>query len=181
MDEYILAVDDRDIETGYMEKMEVHQKGILHRAFSVMLFNNEGEVLLQKRAKKKYHSPGLWTNCCCSHQREGETLEEAVSRRLKDELGIKCECREVFKFMYRVEFENGLVEHEIDHVFFGQYNGKVFPNVDEVEEIRWVSLDKLGEEMSDHPENFTYWFQILMKQPEMQLIGRQIQIADACK
>ena len=181
MDEYILTVDDRDIETGYMEKMEVHQKGILHRAFSVMLFNNEGEVLLQKRAKKKYHSPGLWTNCCCSHQREGETLEEAVSRRLKDELGIKCECREVFKFMYRAEFENGLVEHEIDHVFFGQYNGKVFPNVDEVEEIRWVSLDKLGEEMSDHPENFTYWFQILMKQPEMQLIGRQIQIADACK
>jgi len=181
MDEYILTVDDRDIETGYMEKMEVHQKGILHRAFSVMLFNNEGEVLLQKRAKKKYHSPGLWTNCCCSHQREGETLEEAVSRRLKDELGIKCECREVFKFMYRVEFENGLVEHEIDHVFFGQYNGKVFPNVDEVEEIRWVSLDKLGEEMSDHTEDFTYWFQILMKQPEMQLIGRQIQIADACK
>jgi isopentenyl-diphosphate delta-isomerase len=174
MAEYILTVDDQDRETGYMEKMEAHEKGVLHRAFSVMIFNDEGEVLLQKRAKMKYHSPGLWANSCCSHQREGETLTEAVSRRIKEELGITCDCKEEFKFRYQVEFDNGLIEHEIDHVFIGHYNGTVVPNEDEVEEICWVSLDKLNKEMSEHPENFTYWFKILMKQPEMQLIGQQI-------
>ena len=170
MAEYILTVDEQDRETGYMEKMEVHKKGILHRAFSVMIFNNEGEVLLQRRAKGKYHSPGLWTNSCCSHQKEGETLAEAVSRRIREELGITCGCREVFKFKYFVEFDNGLIEHEIDHVFIGQYSGNVFPKKDEVEEVCWISLDKLNKEMMEHPEDFTYWFKILMKQPKMQLI-----------
>jgi len=174
MEEYILIVDDQDRETGYMEKMEVHKKGVLHRAFSVMIFNNEGEVLLQKRAKKKYHSPGLWSNSCCSHQREGETLKEAVSRRIQEELGIACDCKDEFKFKYRIEFDNGLIEHEIDHVFIGQYNGNVFPNEEEVEEICWITLDKLNKEMSEHPEDFSYWFKILMRQPEMQLIGQQI-------
>lgn len=170
MAEYILTLDEQDREKGYMEKMEVHQKGILHRAFSVMIFNNKGEVLLQKRAKGKYHSPGLWTNSCCSHQREGETLTEAVSRRIRQELGIECDCKEVFNFKYRVEFDNGLIEHELDHVFIGYYNGKVFPDEDEIEEIRWISLDKLNKEMMEHPEDFTYWFKILMKQPKKQLI-----------
>lgn len=174
MAEYILTVDEQDRETGYMEKMEVHKKGVLHRAFSVLIFNNEGEVLLQKRAKMKYHSPGLWTNSCCSHQREGETLTEAVKRRIKEELGIMCHIQEIFKFKYLVEFDNGLIEHELDHVFIGLYNGNVFPDEDEVEEIRWVSLDKLNKEMKEHPEEFTYWFKILMKQPEMQLIGHKI-------
>lgn len=174
MAEYILTVDEQDRETGYMEKMEVHKKGVLHRAFSVMIFNNEGEVLLQKRARKKYHSPGLWSNSCCSHQREGETLTEAVSRRIKEELGIICDIKEEFKFKYRVEFDNGLIEHELDHVFIGHCNGNVYPNEDEVEEIRWATLDKLYKEMSEHPENFTYWFIILMKQKEMQLIGQRI-------
>lgn len=174
MAEYILTVDEQDRETGYMEKIDVHKKGVLHRAFSVMIFNSEGEVLLQKRAGMKYHSPGLWTNSCCSHQREGEALTEAVSRRLNEELGITCECREAFKFMYRVEFDNGLIEHEIDHVFIGKYDGNVSPNEDEVEEIRWVTQDKLNKEICEHPEGFTYWFQILMKQPEMQIIGQQI-------
>jgi len=175
MAEYILTVDEKDRETGYMEKMEVHKKGVLHRAFSVLIFNSKGEVLLQKRAEIKYHSPGLWTNSCCSHQREGENLNDAVSRRLKEELGIVCECKEVFKFKYRVEFDNGLIEHEIDHVFIGQYDGNISPNQDEIEEIRWVPLDKLNKEMSENPEDFTYWFQILMKQPEMQLIVQQVQ------
>lgn len=175
MKEYILTVDEQDRETGYMEKMEVHKKGILHRAFSVMIFNNKGEVLLQKRAKHKYHSPGLWSNSCCSHQREGETLTEAVIRRIKEELGIACDCKEIFNFKYRVEFDNGLIEHELDHVFIGYYNGNVFPNEDEVEETRWVTMDRLNKEISEHPEDFTYWFKILMKQPEMQLIGQQKQ------
>lgn len=173
MAEYILIVDDQDRETGYMEKMEVHKKGVLHRAFSAMIFNNEGEVLLQKRAKKKYHSPGLWTNSCCSHQRKGETLTEAVPRRIGEELGITCDCKEKFKFKYQIEFDNGLIEHEIDHVFIGHYNGNVFPNEEEVEGVRWVPLNKLNKEMSEHPEDFTYWFKILMKQPEMQLIGQR--------
>lgn len=172
--EYILTVDEQDRETGYMEKMEVHKKGVLHRAFSVMIFNNKDEVLLQKRAIIKYHSPGLWTNSCCSHQRQGETLTEAVSRRIKEELGITCDFKEAFKFKYRVEFDNGLIEHELDHVFIGYYNEKVFPNEDEVEEIRWVPLDELKNEMSEHPEEFTYWFKILMEQPKMQLIIQQI-------
>lgn len=174
MAEYILTVDEQDRETGFMEKMEVHEKGILHRAFSLMIFNDKGEVLLQKRAKEKYHSPGLWTNSCCSHQRQGETLEEAVARRTKEELGITCDFKEVFKFKYRAEFDNSLTEHEIDHVFIGHYNGNIFPNQEEVEEIRWISLDKLNKEMTDHPDNFTYWFKILMKQPQMQVIIQDI-------
>lgn len=181
MAENILTVDEQDRETGYMEKIEVHKKGILHRAFSVMIFNDNGEVLIQKRAKRKYHSPGLWTNSCCSHQREGETLTEAVARRIQEELGITCDCKEEFKFKYRVEFDNGLIEHEIDHVFIGHYNGNVFPNEDEVEEIRWVPLDKLHKEMREHPEDFTYWFKILMKQPEMELIVQHISEGKACK
>jgi len=174
MPEYILTVDEQDREKGYMEKMEVHEKGILHRAFSVMIFNHKGEVLLQKRAQSKYHSAGLWTNSCCSHQREGETLSEAVSRRIRDELGISCACKEAFTFKYRVEFENGLIEHEIDHVFVGRYDGKIFPNKDEIEEIRWVSPEKLRMEMTEHTEAFTYWFRILMKQPEMLSIIQRI-------
>lgn len=174
MSEHILTVDEQDIETGYMEKMEVHKKGVLHRAFSVMIFNDKGEMLLQKRAKRKYHSPGLWSNSCCSHQRKGETLAEAVTRRIREELGISCDCKEVFQFKYMAEFDNGLIEHELDHVFIGQYNGIVFPNEEEVEEIRWVSYDRLRKEMREHPEYFTYWFQILLKQPKMQLIEQTI-------
>jgi len=174
MAEYILTVDEQDRETGYMEKMEVHKRGVLHRAFSVMIFNNKGEVLLQKRAKEKYHSPGLWTNSCCSHQRQGEALTEAVARRIREELGISCDCMEAFKFNYLAQFDNGLIEHEIDHVFIGHYNGNVFPNKDEVEEIRWISLDKLYKEINEHPEDFTYWFKILMKQKKMQLIAQRI-------
>jgi isopentenyl-diphosphate Delta-isomerase len=166
-EEYILTVDEQDREIGYMEKLKVHQLGLLHRAFSVMVFNPKGEVLLQKRATLKYHSPGLWSNTCCSHQREGESLVDAVSRRLQDELGFLCECKEIFQFKYQVKFDNGLTEYEIDHVFFGQFNGEVIPNRDEVEEIKWVNMDDLKNEMKEYPERFTYWFQILMDQPQM--------------
>ncbi len=172
--EDIITVDDMDRETGHMEKLEVHKRGILHRAFSVMIFNHEGEVLLQKRAKEKYHSPGLWSNACCSHQRVGETLAEAVSRGLLEELGIICHCREVFQFQYRVEFDNSLIEHEIDHVFFDQYDGKVLPNKEEVEEIQWIELDKLSEDMKEHPERYTYWFRIMMEQTEIRSLEKLV-------
>ncbi len=172
--EFIITVDEQDSETGTMEKVEVHRQGILHRAFSVIIFNHKGEMLLQKRAKMKYHSPGLWSNTCCSHQRVGETLKEAVSRRIQEELGFTCECKEVFQFKYRVEFDNGLIENEIDHVFWGYYNGIVIPKKDEVEEIQWVNPDKLSKDMKEHPETFTYWFRILMDQPEMLSLDKQI-------
>lgn len=165
MSEYIITVDEKDRETGAIEKLEAHRRGILHRAFSVMIFNKEGEILLQKRAKLKYHSPGLWSNACCSHQRVGESLDEAVSRRLNEELGFTCDCKEVFQFRYHVEFDNGLIEHELDHVYFGYFNGKVFPNKDEIEEIMWIKPDKLNKDMMEHPTNYTYWFKVLMEQP----------------
>ncbi len=165
--EYIITVDEQDRETGYLEKLDVHRRGILHRAFSVVIFNNKGEMLLQKRAKVKYHSPGLWSNTCCSHQRVGETLTDAVSRRVLEELGFTCDCKEIFQFKYHVEFDNGLIEHEIDHVFLGYYNDRVIPREDEVEQVQWVELDQLRKDMEEHPERYTVWFRILMDQPEM--------------
>lgn len=174
MSEYIIIVDEQDRVVGTMEKLEAHRLGILHRAFSVLIFNQQSEVLLQRRAKKKYHSPGLWSNTCCSHQRERETLEEAVSRRLQEELGFTCVCKEVYCFQYRVEFNNGLIENEMDHVFLGFYDGIVTPNKDEIDEFRWVNLNELKQEMKEKPEQFTFWFQLLMEQiielPEIKLM-----------
>ncbi len=172
--EYIVTVDEQDTETGYMEKLEAHRRGILHRAFSVIIFNQKGEMLLQKRAATKYHSPGLWSNTCCSHQRRGETLIQAVSRRLQEELGFTCDCKEIFHFIYRVEFDNGLIEHELDHVFLGYYNGIVSPNKEEVGDIKWVDLTKLSKDRKEHPERFTYWFKILMDQPELLSIAKLV-------
>jgi len=164
MPEYIITVDEQDREIGSMEKLEAHRLGVLHRAFSILVFNKMGELLLQRRAFHKYHTPGLWSNTCCSHQRVGETLKEAVARRLKEELGFTCECKEIHQFRYRVEFDNGLIEHEMDHVFMGKYEGEVIPNKEEVAEIRWVNLTDLKQEMNEKPEEFTYWFRILMEQ-----------------
>jgi len=155
--ELILLVDRNDNESGYGEKLQVHRDGLLHRAFSIFIFNQKGEVLIQKRHSGKYHSPGLWSNTCCSHQKAGETLEQAVHSRLKHEMGFDTELHEVFSFIYRVEFDNGLTENEFDHVFFGHYNGPVSPEPSEVDEYRWVSMDELKDEMKLHPENFTYW------------------------
>lgn len=156
--ELILLVDSNDNECGYGEKLKVHKDGLLHRAFSVFIFNMKGEMLIQKRHSGKYHSPGLWSNTCCSHQKEGETLEQAVHSRLVYEMGFDTELNEVFSFIYRVEFENGLTENEFDHVFFGHYDGPVSPGSSEVEDYRWVSMDELRDEMERHPECFTYWF-----------------------
>jgi len=160
MPEYILTVDEKDNVTGKEEKIKVHREGKLHRAFSIFVFNSKGEVLLQKRAGSKYHSAGLWTNTCCSHQRVGENLEEAVHRRLKEEMGFDCELKEAFTFTYRVKFDNGLSENEYDHVFFGKFDGKPEPNPKEVDEWKWVSLEELRKDIQKNPDDYTYWLKV---------------------
>lgn len=165
--EYIITVDEQDRETGYIEKLEAHKQGVLHRAFSILVFNKEGEILLQKRNKDKYHSPGLWTNTCCSHQRVGEQLSEAITRRLMEEMGFVCELKELFHFIYKTQFDDGLTEYELDHVFIGEYNGVIAINEEEVEEYKWVTYPQLQEDMKEYPENYTYWFKILMDNSKM--------------
>jgi isopentenyl-diphosphate delta-isomerase len=160
MPEYILTVDENDNVTGKEEKIKTHREGRLHRAFSIFVFNSKGELLLQKRAKSKYHSSGLWTNTCCSHQRAGENLEEAVHRRLKEEMGFDCELKEAFTFTYRVKFDNGLSENEYDHVFFGKFDGKPEPNPKEVDDWKWVSLEELRKDIQKNPDDYTYWLKV---------------------
>jgi isopentenyl-diphosphate delta-isomerase len=165
--EHVILVDEADRETGTMEKIEAHAKGMLHRAFSILLFNSKGEILIQKRAHTKYHSAGLWTNTCCSHPAPGELMKDATRRKLMQEMGIDEPSDFAFKFMYRTELENNLVEHELDHVFLGKFDGQPAINVKEVEAYRWVSLDALRKEIEMSPENFTYWFKLIMSRPEM--------------
>lgn len=159
-EEMILLVDQDDKEIGYGEKAEVHKKGIFHRAFSIFIFNSRGELLLQKREKNKYHSPGLWTNTCCSHQRMGEELNEATHRRLKEEMGFDSDLEEIFKFSYNIAFNEDLHENEYDHVFIGRYNGKVDINPKEVEEFKWVELGALKKDVKEFPNKYTYWFKL---------------------
>ena len=157
MPEYILLVDENDNIIGKEEKIKTHQEGKLHRAFSIFVFNSKGELLLQKRGKSKYHSGGLWTNTCCSHQRDGETLEEAVHRRLKEEMGFDCELKEMFTFTYRIKFDNDLFENEYDHVFLGKFDGEPTPNSEEVDEWKWIDLEELKKGIRENPDNYTYW------------------------
>lgn len=166
MVENIIVVDKFDKEIGSIEKMEAHHKGILHRAFSILVFNKKNELLLQKRDKGKYHSPGLWTNTCCSHPRFGESLEQAVNRRLKEEMGFTCELKEVFSFIYKAELENKLTENEFDHVFMGIYDGEVEINKDEVEDYKWISIEEVKVDMENNPEQYTYWFKVLFHRAE---------------
>lgn len=161
MEEYIIAVDNFDKEIGPIEKMEAHYKGVLHRAFSILIFNSNNELLLQKRHSEKYHSPRLWTNTCCSHPRFGESLQEAVYRRLKEEMGFTCELKEIFSFVYKVEFEDNLLENEFDHVFVGTYDGEIIPNENEVEDFKWVSINEIKANIIANPHLYTYWFKCL--------------------
>lgn len=160
--EYILLVNDEDEEIGIGEKMEVHKTGTLHRAFSIFVFNSENKLLLQKRAISKYHSGGLHTNTCCSHQRKGENLYETIHTRLVEEMGFDCDLEEIFSLKYRAELDNGLIEHEIDHVFIGRYDGEPVPNPDEVDDYYWVDLEDVLRDVAESPENFTYWFKLLI-------------------
>lgn len=154
--EEVILVDGNDREIGTEEKMKAHQEGKLHRAFSIFVFNSKGELLLQKRAKSKYHSGGLWTNTCCSHPRPGETLENSVHRRLKEEMGFDCELREIFSFKYKVKLEN-IFENEYDHVFIGKFDGKPHPNPEEVDEWKWIKLKELKNDMKKNPDKYSYW------------------------
>lgn len=169
MEEKVVLVTPKDEFLGLMEKMEAHQKGLLHRAFSVFLFNEKGEMLLQRRAKSKYHSPKLWTNACCSHPREGETYHDAAIRRLNEELGISCKIEKKFDFIYKADVGQGLWEHELDWVFAGFYEGRFNLNPDEVSEIRYISWENLEREITETPENFTEWFKIILNEYKQHL------------
>lgn len=164
MEEQVVLISEDDQILGQMGKMEAHINGILHRAFSVFLFNENGEMLLQRRAADKYHSPNQWTNACCSHPRMGETYKEGANRRLKEELGIETPIEEKFHFIYKANVGGDLIEHERDHVFSGDYNGDFVLDPSEVAEVRYISMENLDKEMEEHPENFTEWFKIILKE-----------------
>ncbi len=156
----IILVNEKDEEIGTMEKLEVHLRGLLHRAFSVFIFNSKGEMLLQQRAVNKYHSGGLWTNACCSHPKPGESNQQAAERRLKEEMGFITSVQKIFEFIYSSEFENGLKEFEFDHVFAGIYDGAMCPNADEVNDYCFKSIDSIKESLHSNPSQFTTWFHI---------------------
>jgi len=163
IEENVILVNENDEQIGVMPKMEAHQKAMLHRAFSVFIFNNKNELMLQQRAMHKYHSPGLWTNTCCSHQRVGESNIEAGKRRLQEEMGFVTELQETISFIYKAPFDNGLTEHEFDHVMIGYYDEEPKINLDEVSDWKWMALDHLKTDMNSHPENYTAWFKIIFE------------------
>lgn len=156
----VILVDEYDEPVGSMEKMEVHQKALLHRAFSVFIFNKKNEMLLHKRARKKYHSAGLWTNACCSHPSPGEKTLAAAEKRLQEEMGISTVLKKAFDFTYKADFENGLTEYEFDHVFVGEYDGPVMPNTDEVSDYCFMTLESIKNSILTNPEKYTAWFKI---------------------
>tara|TARA_B100000809_G_scaffold86972_2_gene85478 strand:- start:12126 stop:12668 length:543 start_codon:yes stop_codon:yes gene_type:complete len=158
--EGVILVDIDDNELGVMEKMEAHRKGVLHRAFSIFIFNSQGEMLLQKRASEKYHSGGLWSNTCCSHPRKGERTLAAANRRLNEEMGMKASLTHAFSFQYRAELDKELIEHELDHVFIGYSNDLPQINIDEVESYCYVSPELLQMGLEKHEDEYTEWLKI---------------------
>ena len=162
----VILVDERDVQTGTMEKLEVHQKALLHRAFSIFVFNAKGEMLLHKRAANKYHSAGLWTNACCSHPSPGEDTLSAAHNRLQEEMGISINMEKVFDFTYKAVFDNGLTEHEFDHVFVGEYDGAIFPDKEEVSDYCFKSIGDIKDSIQTHPQKYTEWFKIAFPKME---------------
>jgi isopentenyl-diphosphate delta-isomerase len=162
--EHVILVNEQDEAIGTMEKMEAHRKGILHRAFSILLFNSKGEMLLQQRALNKYHSGGLWTNACCSHPLPGETMEAATRRKLYQEMGIDLPTTFAYKFLYRTTLDHDLIEHEYDHVYIGYHDGEPAINRDEVADWKYIDLLLLREDMRSHPAAYTYWFKLIVEQ-----------------
>lgn len=160
-EEEVILVTPKDEVRGTMPKMEAHEKAELHRAFSVFVLNDKGETMLQQRAAHKYHSPGLWTNTCCSHQRMGETNVEAGRRRLMEEMGFETDLQDLFSFIYKAPFDNGLTEHELDHVLLGYHENPPEPNPEEVADWRWMDLEAVQADLRDHPERYTAWFRIV--------------------
>ena len=161
MEENVILVDKNDTQIGLMSKLDAHKKGILHRAFSVFVLNNNNEIMLQKRAYNKYHSGGLWTNTCCSHQREGENTIEAGKRRLLEEMGFETELKIITSFIYKVEFENGLTEHELDYLLIGKYLKSPVINKQEVADWKWMKIELIADDIKLNPNNYTSWFKII--------------------
>ena len=158
--ENVILVDEKDNQVGLMPKLEAHQKGLLHRAFSVFIFNSDYKLLLQKRASSKYHSGGLWTNTCCSHPRDGEDIIDAANRRLNEEMGIKTSLRKVFDFIYTAKLDNNRIENEFDHVFYGVYDIDPIINKDEAEDFKWVDMETLKNDIENNKDQYTVWFKI---------------------
>ncbi len=157
-DELVVLVDERDREIGVAPKLEAHRQGALHRAFSLMIWNGDGHLLLQERHAGKYHSGGLWTNAVCGHPRPGEDVPAAALRRLEEEMGFRCPLEKLGTLRYRAELDHGLTEHELVHVFRGRHHGAVLPDPSEADGYRWVPLDTLRAEMAANPERFSAWF-----------------------
>lgn len=169
----VILVDEQDNPTGSCEKLAAHKEGLLHRAFSVFIFNSKGEMLLQQRAMGKYHSGGLWTNACCSHPAEGEDVESGAHRRLMEEMGFDTPVEKVFDFVYKASFENGLTEYEFDHVFAGHYDGDIHYNKEEVMDYCYKSLAAIGASLASHPQKYTAWFQLAFPKIEQWWLQRQ--------
>lgn len=164
IEEKVILVNEEDQQIGLMGKMEAHEKGLLHRAFSVFILNDKNELMLQQRAKHKYHSPLLWTNTCCSHQRENETNIAAGQRRLQEEMGFEVPLSEMFHFIYKAPFDNGLTEHELDYVLIGYFNDSPNINPEEVEDWKWMSILDIKNDMELNPANYTAWFKIIFEE-----------------
>ncbi|WP_179349477.1 isopentenyl-diphosphate Delta-isomerase [Winogradskyella pacifica] len=163
IEEQVILVDENDNKIGLMPKMEAHEKALLHRAFSVFIFNDKNELMLQQRAMHKYHTPGLWTNTCCSHQRDGETNLQAGKRRLQEEMGFVAGLEEKTAFIYKAPFDNGLTEHEYDHIMVGYYNDDPNINPDEVASWKWMSLEAVKADIAENPQLYTAWFKIIFE------------------
>ncbi|GAA0890729.1 isopentenyl-diphosphate Delta-isomerase [Fulvivirga kasyanovii] len=161
--EEVVLVDSKDREIGRMEKLEAHKKGVLHRAFSVLIFNSRHELLIQRRSEGKYHSGGLWTNTCCSHPRPEEPVHEAAKRRLMEEMGIDLQPEFLYKFIYKTELDNQLTEHELDHVFTGTFDGEPNINKDEVDDWKYVDLKTLKADIEANADHYTHWFKIIIE------------------
>ena len=158
----VILVDEKDNPVGAGEKLKTHQEGRLHRAFSIFVFNSKGELLLQKRAKGKYHSGGLWTNTCCSHPEPGRNLKAEAEKRLQEEMGFTCDLKEISSFIYKADL-GGLIEHEFDHVFLGKFDGNPKPDNREAEDWKWISLTELKQDIKDNPDKYTYWFKVILE------------------
>lgn len=168
MNDLVILVDEGDNEIGYLDKLQAHQKGILHRAFSVLIFNSAGKLLLQKRAINKYHSSGLWTNTCCSHPKPNEQMADAVRRRLQEEMGIVCETNFAYKFRYQATLDNNLIEHELDYVFIGVCDDAPIVNTQEVADWKFVSLAEIRKDLIKKPDAYTFWFKEIVNHQELE-------------
>lgn len=173
---HVILVNEQDETTGTMEKMEAHRKGLLHRAFSIFIFNHKGEMLLQQRASSKYHSGNLWTNACCSHPMPDENVLDAAHRRLQEEMGFNTFLEHAFQFTYRAQLDHGLTEHEYDHVLIGYHDGAIYPNPSEVKDYCFMKMESLADQLLNYPDKYTAWFQIAFPQLEHYLVQKRMAV-----